>query len=612
MMDTGRAEEVTSMIQRSSALLAAGILCVAAAPSAQSLLHRAARVVPFETLQDTGERGVVTLACEDGAYTRLAELHASGDGVELGLALPGGRELALPLRPVSCLAPGARARIVQEDGRELWVEPRAKCFAGMLPGGGEVFLGFAPGQVHGYVSTGGEQFFLSSSGSPPGRATLAHASQTGTMDLGFCTTSMRGADAGDSTEAALPSRSVLRVADVFVEIDDSLPRIFDSPDAAIDYAAILFTASGEIFRRDVGLALRIPDGYMRLWKGRPPWGWNTTVDSVRHWWNRPSNPERNLPRAAVHSIARGAGQGVAYIAACCDNTMGFLHSTLRGGFPYPIVHTDLANYDLYVVSHEFGHVFGCPHSWLLDPPVHCNDGSGPDMGTLMTYCGVFGDTMRFLGMRFHLQEQQRIRAVLGRRDCIKVAPLLPGDYDADGVRGRGDLFVADGILAQGFRSLGAEETFDLDGDRVFDAVDREILAQIVAGAEPARAVPRNGSGANPTCLASLTKPVLGRTWSVAVSTDRLDQPTVLVVSDQPLAGLATPFGELLVLLPSMGGRLLLTSSVLAPKGTARHEIPLPLDLSLSQVPLYAQAVVFGARGPTHMCNALDLLLSPFE
>jgi hypothetical protein len=423
---------------------------------------------------------------------------------------------------------------------------------------------------------------------------------------------MRGADAGDSTEAALPSRSVLRVADVFVEIDDSLPRIFDSPDAAIDYAAILFTASGEIFRRDVGLALRIPDGYMRLWKGRPPWGWNTTVDSVRHWWNRPSNPERNLPRAAVHSIARGAGQGVAYIAACCDNTMGFLHSTLRGGFPYPIVHTDLANYDLYVVSHEFGHVFGCPHSWLLDPPVHCNDGSGPDRGTLMTYCGVFGDTMRFLGMRFHLQEQQRIRAVLGRRDCIKVAPLLPGDYDADGVRGRGDLFVADGILAQGFRSLGAEETFDLDGDRVFDAVDREILAQIVAGAEPARAVPRNGSGANPTCLASLTKPVLGRTWSVAVSTDRLDQPTVLVVSDQPLAGLATPFGELLVLLPSMGGRLLLTSSVLAPKGTARHEIPLPLDLSLSQVPLYAQAVVFGARGPTHMCNALDLLLSPFE
>jgi hypothetical protein len=234
------------------------------------------------------------------------------------------------------------------------------------------------------------------------------------------------------------------------------------------------------------------------------------------------------------------------------------------------------------------------------------------MGTLMSYCGVFDGQVGLMGMRFHLREQQRIRPFLRNRDCIKFTSILPGDYDGDGKRGRGDLLVADKVLSQGFRSLGAEETFDLDGNRVFDAVDREILAQIVAGAEPARAVPRNGSGVNPPCLASLTKPVLGRTWSVAVSTDRLDQPTLLAISDQPLAGLATPFGELLVLLPSMGGRLLLTSSVLAPKGTARHEIPLPLDLSLSQVPLYAQAVVFGARGPTHMCNALDLLLSPFE
>ena len=116
------------MIQRSSALLGAWILCAAAHSSGDS----------------------------------------SGDVVELGrLALPGGRELSFPLRPVSCMAPGARARVVEEDGRVLWLEPRAKCFAGMLPGGGQAFLGFAPGQVHGYVSIGGELFFLSSRGSPP-------------------------------------------------------------------------------------------------------------------------------------------------------------------------------------------------------------------------------------------------------------------------------------------------------------------------------------------------------------------------------------------------------------------------------------------------------------
>ena len=80
-----------------------------------------------------------------------------------------------------------------------------------------------------------------------------------------------------------------------------------------------------------------------------------------------------------------------------------------------MLHTDRYNWDLFVVCHEFGHTFGSPHSSLYTPPIECMDGSGPDSGTLMSYChSIYG--IARVGMRFHPREQQRIRTASADAD----------------------------------------------------------------------------------------------------------------------------------------------------------------------------------------------------
>ena len=594
-----------------SSLVAQGSLSTPASP--QEAREREALEVSFlERSVGLEESEVVTLDYGVEAYAELSERHVRGEPFTLVLPFPGGEDVRAMLWPVTCLAPGARARIVSAGDETTWVEPRARCFAGALEDGGTAFLGCAPGQIQGYLYAGGALHFLSGGDSRGGIARLARARQASGPPALVCETiDAPGTDepASDVAELLGP-RTVLRIADVFIEAEDGLTRLFASNEECLDYVVILLTAVSEICRRDLGLALRIPDGYLRLWKTPVPWSPILDVTSIARWWRGASNTERDLPRAAVHVLKAGPSRGQGYVNGTCDRATGYAKSALVGSFPYPLRHTDPGNIDPFVVAHEFGHVFGSVHSQNYHPPIRCDDGSGPDRGTLMSYCPLTLG-IENVGLRYHEREQQQIRGKLRPKTCLKRVPLLPGDYDGDGVRSRGDLMVADRTLAQGFRSFGAEEALDLDRDGDFDRTDRDILAQFVAGYSPAQATVRNGSGRNAACLTSLTPPVLGTSWSASITTATAAAMTVIAVSDQPLAGRPTWIGELLIRPPPSGGRWLDLSFAPAAHGLALHEIPLPLDLALSQRTVYAQGFVVAGPRTGSACNALDLLLSPF-
>jgi hypothetical protein len=513
---------------------------------------------------------------------------------------------------------GARAQVVRADGSSVRVEPRVRCFAGYVEGGGPAFLGISADALQGYLTFGGETYFVSSGAEPrPGRATVAHASQTqGALDGVPCGLAREIEERAFTPEPplALAVAPVLRTADVFIEADHNYRARFASDQACIDYTVLVLSAASEIYRRDLGVRLRIPDRYLRVWNTVPPWGVITGFNQLKNvytYWLSSANPLRSLPRAAVHVLTSPIFGGTARgTGGLCDNVRAYEIASLGGRFPYPTAHTGRDNWDLFVVCHELGHTFGSVHSQDYQPPIQCADGSGPDSGTIMSYCHTTYGIGR-VGMRFHLREQLKIRSTLTKPACLVTQPLVQGDYDGDGDQDAGDLVALRSVMSLGFRSLGAEEAFDLDLDLDVDDADHDALALLVYRAPPARVQVRNGSGVNDPCLQALGNPVLGRTWQVHIDAEP-GVGTLLVGYDQPLDGVATARGELLVRTTPYSGVKMFNSSVVSAGTTALHELALPLDSTLFGRNVSFQGLVQGGSQGEHYCNALDVVLSPYE
>jgi len=600
------------------ALAAAPIVSLTlATPPAAQAEFRAAPVV-FDRLSDSGAFGTVELRFDEQDFRAFDE-RAKGDRSFRvhGFPLPGGEKTGLELRPVRVFEPEARARIVEKNGQVRDLAPRVLCFSGVLDDGGSVFLGLTRQQAHGYLYRAGELYFLSSSpGMRAGHATLAHVSQVGTLEAGGCQSGHGAAqlelDPGDYLP--LVGAPTLRTADVFWEVDNAFRARFTSDQECVDYTTLLITAASEIYRRDLGVELRIPDGFLRVWNTTPPWGAITGFSNLKNvytYWLSNANPLRTLPRAAVHVLTHpifgGTSRGVDGI---CDNQRAYEISSVGGRFPYPTAHTSRYNWDLFVVCHELGHTFGSPHSSLYTPPIECQDGSGPDSGTIMSYCHTtFGIAQ--VGMRFHPREQQKILKTIAAKACPRSRSIQLGDYDGDGDVDSLDLTALRAVQAQGFRSIAAEEVFDLDLDGDLDQVDHDLLAERIYGVPPAQALPRNGLNLNPEALLSLSAPMLGTTWRSQI-TAPLGSSTLLVGYDLPNTGVTTSRGELLVATTPFGGTKLFTSTASVLTTVALHELALPVDAALLGKTISFQGLVTPPTGADYYTNALDVRLSTWE
>jgi hypothetical protein len=475
--------------------------------------------------------GAVEVSIAGGSIREMRSAFSAGQSVRvLDFAMPGGRAVSLHLSPVRMTPPRSTARVMGASG-ERRIRTSAIALAGAVSGapGSFAFIGLTRNRVEGFVSLPGETFIISSG--PGGgvdprtggmRAMISKTgafASAGVIDcLSIARAQARGSGEGDALErrggAGQPGDGAsVRIADLFVEVNHQVRALFDNAEDAADYSVLLLSAVSSIYRRDLGVEIRIPDGYLRVWETRPPWGTNYT--DFQCYWRGDDNPLRDLPRAAVHQL-KIEGGGVATVGGLCSARGGFGQSGIVGHFPYPAEHTHADNWDLYLVAHELGHNFGSIHTFEYDPPIACEDGSGPDRGTIMSYCNN-GCGMDCVGMRFHPRVQGVIRRFIDRVGCFEVAPIETGDYDHDGVLADADLDAARMCVDLGFAAAGCLETFDvypldgrltecdyewlarrLDPDRpIVDCNDNMIddCAEIVAG----DAADCNGNGVPDVC-----------------------------------------------------------------------------------------------------------------
>ena len=569
---------------------------------------------PFLRLEETDE--LVTVSFDAGDHALLSHLHDTSSLVTLrGLPLPGGARVDLSLQPTSAMEPGARARVVGADGSESWLTPQVKTFFGHTPAGGAVFLGISPTQLHGYVEEGSSTFYLSAGGgNTSGRATIARSSLFDLASAGewcgfappdspFDQADLRRMEEREGgTVEKLGTGATLRTARIFIEADAQFRNAFSSNQDCADYCVLLTSAASSIYRRDIGSVFRIPDGYLRVWNSTPPWGQVSTfndIQDVQSWWTSAANPDRTLGRTAVHVLTRPVFGGVAFNAGgLCNNQQGYEISSLNGFFPHPVQHTSSSNWDLIVYSHEFGHTFGSGHTFNYSPPIPCFEGSGPDNGTIMSYCHLEPGGNNNVGMRFHARVQDNLIQRFGSAGCLNPESIINGDYDADGDVDAADVATADAILAQGFVSRAANEVFDFDGDGDFDSLDRDLLDLVTSGLPPAEVVMYNGAGTNEECYFQLNDPLLGRTWSSQVFSFPQGTPSFILAYSEPTSGISLSTGELLV---NPGSNFLFSSVAVSDFFFGVHDVPVPLDPDLAGFTAYVQGFRLDQA-----CNALQV------
>ena len=190
-------------------------------------------------------------------------------------------------------------------------------------------------------------------------------------------------------------------------------------EAASEYAIALIAASGEIF--DLDLSVRFRTSFLRLWEDEDPWdqtGTGAQLGQFRDHWQALMS---DVPRDLAHFLSgRGLGGGVAWLPGICGNYGYALSANLGGSFPYPLEDHRHENWDIMVVTHEFGHNVGSPHTHSVSPPLDgcglgdCSQAYG---GTIMSYCHTCPGGMSNIALRFHPGSIDSMLATLANVSC---------------------------------------------------------------------------------------------------------------------------------------------------------------------------------------------------
>lgn len=241
---------------------------------------------------------------------------------------------------------------------------------------------------------------------------------------------------GKSKSPSLHSPNELLTISMALELDNAVMSRFPDTTKAIAYVLNIFEVGSLVCERDLNAKYEITN--IRLWFTQPPYvssqalGLTPSIRFFSTWWAK--NMKGKLQYDVVHWLSySNVPSGVASsIGGICADSGTYALTYLLG---------DGANgnrsRDIQIVLHEFGHVFGSPHThsclWQGGPIDNCVGNyaeNGPceykrsqrEEGTIMSYCLSREASYPFT-LAFHPQCSALIRAYLQRVPCIGNQPM---------------------------------------------------------------------------------------------------------------------------------------------------------------------------------------------
>ncbi len=250
---------------------------------------------------------------------------------------------------------------------------------------------------------------------------------------------------------------------VAVETDYEYRLLFESVDAAVEYASFVYAGVDELFRRDMNA--RLPMTFLRIWDTEDDlFNEPDPLGALKNWWNQNMT---DVPREAVQFFSGRRDLpygGVAFLSSLCSNG----HYSVVGyamGSSGDLSAPSAFNYDVHVTTHELGHNFGTlhTHSYGIDDCINLNN--TPVRGGIMSYCSqtVSGGNA-VTDLRFHTVCQTEMRIHLADvQDC------LARDCNGNGVADEAD--ITDGFSQDLNADAVPDECQDCNDNGVLDPAD---------------------------------------------------------------------------------------------------------------------------------------------
>jgi hypothetical protein len=291
------------------------------------------------------------------------------------------------------------------NGDEESSPPDVVLLRGKVTGDEEshVFLGLSPHGTNGMIQTEGTIYYISTDLSslrngwfehvficpeeaiPPPSAPPAICHTTRALRIG-------------TPEKPLPPESIeqkstMYIADAALDGTFSYYQLMGSSwDAAQAYLIELVGGSNDIYQRDLNSKLWL--SYSRVWTSADPFTENDNIEleDFQDYWN---DNMGHVDRDLAAKITNTYSGGISYVDALCNQDWAYsVMGLVNGSFPDPIT-PGTGWWDLYVVTHEWGHSFGSEHTHCYSPPIDscwnteggCYSGTIKcRRGTIMSYC----------------------------------------------------------------------------------------------------------------------------------------------------------------------------------------------------------------------------------